>query len=94
MERDGVLFAKDEMAVVLSSEEALRREYQAEIGRLRESFESLLTERDKLARSMLLIHTWLGRAMDHKTYRGDMVDAEGLVEDAYNEASERVKLDV
>ena len=76
-----------------SSEEILRREYQAEVGRLRKAYETLRAERDQLQRSMLLIHTWLGKAMDHKRYRGDMVDAEGLIEDAYNEADERVRLD-
>lgn len=53
-----------------------------------ETYEALRAERDQLQRSMLLIHTWLGRALERKPPH------EGLIEDAFNEASERVKLDV
>jgi hypothetical protein len=43
-------------------------------------------------RSLTRIHTWLGNALEQKRHRGDMVDAEGLIEDAYNEAAERVRV--
>lgn len=53
--------------------------------------EKLAVERNAALRSLARIHTWLGKAMEQKTYRGDMVDAEGLIEDAYGESEEWVQ---
>lgn len=65
-------------------------------GDLREGLrllDALVAEREQLQRSMLLIHTWLGRALEPKQDRFAIEQYVGLIEDAYNEADERVRLD-
>ncbi len=96
------LFAADEVRTVFAELAIDRHRAEtaearlAEVVRERDEAELESNERDQkwneCAMSLVRIHTWLGKTIEQRSYRGDFNDCEGLIEDAYAEASERVRL--